>query len=125
MMNARCGLADCNCEYTIGGLLRRLEMLLEALEELTPSDWSLNDPMSLKYGKAHDAAQQGKLTVEQTRTPYGATTEERTLEQEAKHRQLGAEALAEAQRDRDMFARDESLGRDKGVEESDTGERES
>ena len=28
-MNARCGLEDCDCEYTIGGLLRRLEMVVE------------------------------------------------------------------------------------------------
>ena len=28
-MNARCGLEDCDCEYTIGGLLRRLEMIAE------------------------------------------------------------------------------------------------
>ena len=26
-MNSRCGLADCDCEYTIGGLLRRLELV--------------------------------------------------------------------------------------------------
>ncbi len=31
---------------------------------------------------------------------------ERTIEQEAEHRQLEAEALVEAQRDRDMFERD-------------------
>ena len=31
-MNARCGLEDCDCEYTIGGLLRRLEIIaIEAL----------------------------------------------------------------------------------------------
>lgn len=34
--------------------------LLEALEELTPSDWSLNDPMSLKYGRARDAIKAAK-----------------------------------------------------------------
>ena len=28
-MNSRCGLEDCDCEYTIGGLLRRLEMIME------------------------------------------------------------------------------------------------
>jgi hypothetical protein len=28
-MNSRCGLEDCDCEYTIGGLLRRLEMIIE------------------------------------------------------------------------------------------------
>ena len=28
-MNARCGLEDCDCDYTIGGLLRRLEMIAE------------------------------------------------------------------------------------------------
>ena len=28
-MNARCGLEDCDCEYTIGGLLRRLELIVE------------------------------------------------------------------------------------------------
>ena len=28
-MNARCGLAECDCEYTIGGLLRRLEIIAE------------------------------------------------------------------------------------------------
>ena len=28
-MNARCGLEDCDCEYTIGGLLRRLEVIAE------------------------------------------------------------------------------------------------
>ena len=28
-MNARCGLAGCDCEYTIGGLLRRLELIAE------------------------------------------------------------------------------------------------
>jgi hypothetical protein len=33
-------------------------------------------------------------------------TKERTIEQEAEHRQLEAEALVEAQRDRDMFERD-------------------
>ena len=38
-MNSRCGLEDCDCEYTIGGLLRRLELI----------------------------AEQAKLTVEQTR----------------------------------------------------------
>ncbi len=27
-MNARCGLEDCDCEYTIGGLLRRLELIM-------------------------------------------------------------------------------------------------
>ncbi|KKM83070.1 hypothetical protein LCGC14_1313230 [marine sediment metagenome] len=26
-MNSRCGLKDCDCEYTIGGLLRRLELI--------------------------------------------------------------------------------------------------
>jgi len=46
---------------------------------------------------------------------------ERTIEQEAEHRQLEAEALVEAQRDRDMFESDESLGRDKQAEESDVG----
>ena len=29
VMNARCGLAECDCEYTIGGLLRRLELISE------------------------------------------------------------------------------------------------
>ncbi|KKM83715.1 hypothetical protein LCGC14_1306420 [marine sediment metagenome] len=29
-MNSRCGLEDCDCEYTIGGLLRRLEMIAES-----------------------------------------------------------------------------------------------
>ncbi len=28
-VTARCGLADCDCEYTIGGLLRRLEVIAE------------------------------------------------------------------------------------------------
>ncbi len=28
-MNSRCGLEDCDCEYTIGGLLRRLELIAE------------------------------------------------------------------------------------------------
>ena len=28
-MTARCGLEDCDCEYTIGGLLRRLELIAE------------------------------------------------------------------------------------------------
>ena len=28
-MKARCGLAKCDCEYTIGGLLRRLEIIAE------------------------------------------------------------------------------------------------
>ena len=28
-MNSRCGLEDCDCEYTIGGLLRRLEIIAE------------------------------------------------------------------------------------------------
>ena len=28
-MNSRCGLEDCDCEYTIGGLLRRLEIIME------------------------------------------------------------------------------------------------
>ena len=28
-MNARCGLEACDCEYTIGGLLRRLELIAE------------------------------------------------------------------------------------------------
>ena len=28
-LNARCGLAECDCEYTIGGLLRRLEIIAE------------------------------------------------------------------------------------------------
>jgi hypothetical protein len=28
-MNSRCGLEDCDCEYTIGGLLRRLEIVAE------------------------------------------------------------------------------------------------
>ncbi len=27
-MNSRCGLEDCDCEYTIGGLLRRLELIM-------------------------------------------------------------------------------------------------
>ena len=27
-MNARCGLEACDCEYTIGGLLRRLEIII-------------------------------------------------------------------------------------------------
>jgi hypothetical protein len=31
---------------------------------------------------------------------------DRTIEQEAEHRQLEGEALVEAQRDRDMFKRD-------------------
>ena len=26
-MNSRCGLEDCDCEFTIGGLLRRLEII--------------------------------------------------------------------------------------------------
>ena len=34
--------------------------LLEALEALTPPDWSLNDPMSLKYGKARAAIEATK-----------------------------------------------------------------
>ena len=35
-MNARCGLEACDCEYTIGGLLRRLELISErALRGLT------------------------------------------------------------------------------------------
>jgi len=28
-MHSRCGLEDCSCEYTIGGLLRRLELIAE------------------------------------------------------------------------------------------------
>ena len=28
-MNARCGSEDCDCEYTIGGLLRRLELIAQ------------------------------------------------------------------------------------------------
>jgi len=28
-MTSRCGLAECDCEYTIGGLLRRLEIIME------------------------------------------------------------------------------------------------
>ena len=28
-MNARCGLEDCDCEFVIGGLIRRLEVLSE------------------------------------------------------------------------------------------------
>jgi hypothetical protein len=31
-MNSRCGLEDCDCEYTIGGLLRRLELIIEQVE---------------------------------------------------------------------------------------------
>ncbi len=27
-MSARCGLENCDCEYTIGGLLRRLELIM-------------------------------------------------------------------------------------------------
>ncbi len=56
-----------------------------------------------------------------------ATINRNPLEQEAEYRQQEAEALVEAQRDREMFERedqvngDESLGRDKGVEESDIG----
>ncbi len=40
-MNARCGLEACDCEYTIGGLLRRLEIIVE----------------------------QANLTIDQTRSP--------------------------------------------------------
>ena len=29
-MNSRCGLENCDCEYTIGGLLRRLERIAES-----------------------------------------------------------------------------------------------
>ncbi|KKN01747.1 hypothetical protein LCGC14_1124730 [marine sediment metagenome] len=32
-MNSRCGLEDCDCEYTIGGLLRRLEMIMESCRD--------------------------------------------------------------------------------------------
>ena len=28
-MNARCGLEKCDCEFVIGGLLRRLELIAE------------------------------------------------------------------------------------------------
>lgn len=28
-IHSRCGLEDCDCEYTIGGLLRRLELIAE------------------------------------------------------------------------------------------------
>jgi hypothetical protein len=37
-MNSRCGLEDCDCEYTIGGLLRRLEII--AQEALTTVRWA-------------------------------------------------------------------------------------
>ena len=45
-MNARCGLEDCDCEYTIGGLLRRLEIVEEQCTAI---------------------AREAKRTVEQTR----------------------------------------------------------
>ncbi len=36
--------------------------LLEALKGITPLDWSLNDPMSLKYGAARDAIKAANRT---------------------------------------------------------------
>ncbi len=44
---ALCGLQSCDCDYTI-------DMLLEALESLTPPNWSLNDPMRRKYALARE-----------------------------------------------------------------------
>ncbi len=58
-MNSRCGLEDCDCEYTIGGLLRRLEMIMESCRDglyVTDKD--------AVFRAIHLQAQ---LTVEQTR----------------------------------------------------------
>ena len=45
-MHSRCGLTDCDCEYTIGGLLRRLELIAEeatATVKLTRNTWTCVD----------------------------------------------------------------------------------
>jgi hypothetical protein len=58
-MNSRCGLEDCDCEYAIGGLLRRLEMIMESCRDglyVTDKD--------TVFRAIHLQAQ---LTIEQTR----------------------------------------------------------
>ncbi len=59
-MNARCGLAECDCEYTIGGLLRRLEMIVESC---TAGLHPTVDKAAVFQGIAYDA----KCTIKQTR----------------------------------------------------------
>ena len=59
-MNARCGLAECDCEYTIGGLLRRLEMIMESCR----GGLYVTDKNTV-FRAIHRQAQ---LTIEQTRS---------------------------------------------------------
>ncbi|KKM16760.1 hypothetical protein LCGC14_1682580 [marine sediment metagenome] len=62
-MNSRCGLEDCDCEYTIGGLLRRLELIMEnCTAGLHPSQTPREKDEVFRM--IHRSA---RLTVEQTR----------------------------------------------------------
>jgi hypothetical protein len=62
-MNARCGLEDCDCEYTIGGLLRRLELIAaNCTAGLHPS---IDKDAALRY-----IAREAKATIKQTRADH-------------------------------------------------------
>ena len=72
-MNSRCGLEECDCEYTIGGLLRRLELIMEnCTAGLHPSQ-APRDKDAVFRMIHHSAS----LTVEETRVrmaPGGMST---------------------------------------------------
>ena len=69
-MNSRCGLEDCDCEYTIGGLLRRLELIMEnCTAGLHPSQ-SPRDKDEV-FRMIHRSA---RLTVDQTRKDHCDTS---------------------------------------------------
>jgi hypothetical protein len=63
-MNSRCGLEDCDCEYTIGGLLRRLEIVAE---QCTAGVHPAVDKDEVFHTISHDA----KAAVTRTRQEHG------------------------------------------------------
>ena len=65
-MNARCGLEDCDCEYTIGGLLRRLEIVAE---QCTAGRHPAVDKDAVFLTIAHDV----KVAIRQTRSTCAAS----------------------------------------------------
>ncbi|KKL10453.1 hypothetical protein LCGC14_2555680 [marine sediment metagenome] len=69
-MNARCELENCGCEYTIGGLLRRLELIMEnCTAGLHPSQSPRDKDEVFRM-----ISRSARLTVAQTRKDHCDTS---------------------------------------------------
>ena len=74
-MSARCGCEGCDCEYTIAGLLRRLEMLAEqCLETVRDTRADTENPMApCEHGLECACYEEGyQAGYETERRPMGA-----------------------------------------------------